>query len=185
MKEDRTKQTPAGVDRRQFLKSTGLTLAAAQALSPFVLSGCGSSGGGRRRSASERQYHQGRHPALADRDDGDQRNVPQGRGADGHRRDQREGRRPRQEDRSHRRGPGVQVHRCLPGEGEEAAAEGQGAGRVRLLDLGEPQERAAGVRGEQRPALLPRPVRGQRVARKTSSTPARRRISRFCRPSSG
>jgi urea transport system substrate-binding protein len=52
MKEERTKQTPAGVNRRQFLKSTGLTLAAAQALSPFVLSGCGSSGTGGGSAAS-------------------------------------------------------------------------------------------------------------------------------------
>jgi urea transport system substrate-binding protein len=52
MKEDRTNQTPAGVNRRQFLKSTGMTLAAAQALSPFVLSGCGSSGPGGGSAAS-------------------------------------------------------------------------------------------------------------------------------------
>jgi urea transport system substrate-binding protein len=52
MKEDRTNQTPAGVNRRQFLRSTGMTLAAAQALSPFVLSGCGSSGPGGGSAAS-------------------------------------------------------------------------------------------------------------------------------------
>ncbi len=48
MKDATPSSTPAKVTRRGFLKRTGqagLTLAAAQALAPFVLSGCSSSGG--------------------------------------------------------------------------------------------------------------------------------------------
>ncbi len=45
MKDERNKAR-SGVSRRQFLTSTGLTLAAAQALSPFVLSGCAPGGAG-------------------------------------------------------------------------------------------------------------------------------------------
>ena len=45
MKVNRKPASSPGVNRRQFLKKTGLTLAAAQALSPFVLSGCGPGAG--------------------------------------------------------------------------------------------------------------------------------------------
>ena len=55
---------------------------------------------------------------------------------------------------------------------------------VRLLDVGQPQVRAAGLRGQQRPALLPGAVRGRRVLARTSSTPAPRRTSRSSRPPS-
>ena len=43
----------------------------------------------------------------------------------------------------------------------ELLAEGQGRGGVRLLDLGQPQVGAAGVRGAERPAVLPGAVRGR------------------------
>ncbi len=46
MKTNRKQRSSSGLNRRQFLKSTGLTLAAAQAFSPFILSGCGPSGSG-------------------------------------------------------------------------------------------------------------------------------------------
>src|SRR6478752_6845673 len=42
-------------------------------------------------------------------------------------------------------------------EGARAAAEGQGCGGVRLLDLGQPQVGAAGVRGAERHPVLPGP----------------------------
>ena len=49
LKHDKSKQTSSGMTRRQLLKRAGqtsLTLVAAQALSPFLLSGCSSSGTG-------------------------------------------------------------------------------------------------------------------------------------------
>ena len=46
MKTNRKQRSPSGINRRQFLKNTGLTLAAAQAFSPFILSGCGPAGSG-------------------------------------------------------------------------------------------------------------------------------------------
>ena len=46
MKTNRKQLSPSGINRRQFLKNTGLTLAAAQAFSPFILSGCGPAGSG-------------------------------------------------------------------------------------------------------------------------------------------
>ena len=49
------------------------------------------------------------------------------------------------------------------GEGQAAPAPGQGRGRLRLLDVGQPQVGAAGVREQQRPALLPGAVRGRGV----------------------
>ena len=45
MKVNRKSASSRGVNRRQFLKQTGLTLAAAGAVAPFVLSGCGPGGG--------------------------------------------------------------------------------------------------------------------------------------------
>ena len=49
---------------------------------------------------------------------------------------------------------------ALRREGARAAREGQGRRRLRLLDVGVAQVGAAGVREEQRPALLPGAVRG-------------------------
>ena len=48
-------------------------------------------------------------------------------------------------------------------KGAPAAHAGQGRGRVRLLDLGVAQIGAAGVRGTERPALLPGAVRRRRA----------------------
>ncbi len=45
MKVNRKPVSSRGVNRRQFLKQTGVTLAAAGALAPFVLSGCGPGAG--------------------------------------------------------------------------------------------------------------------------------------------
>src|SRR5258705_9718436 len=47
--------------------------------------------GGVCRSGARPRHHQGRRPALAVRNDGDQRNRAQGRDADGNRGNQREG----------------------------------------------------------------------------------------------
>ena len=49
---------------------------------------------------------------------------------------------------------------------------------VRLLDQRVAQVGAAGVRGAERPAVLPRAVRGRRALARTCSTPAPRRTSR-------
>ena len=59
----------------------------------------------------------------------------------------------------------------------ELIAEGQGRRRVRLLDLGSAQIRAAGLRGAEQPALLPRAVRGrgkltQRLLHRRRAEPA-------------
>ena len=51
---------------------------------------------------------------------------------------------------------------ALPREGQAAAAQGAGRRGLRLLDLRQPQDRAARVREEQRPPLLPPAVRGRR-----------------------
>jgi len=48
-------------------------------------------------------------------------------------------------------------------KGQAAADQGQGRGDLRLLDLGVAQVGAAGVRGAQRPAVLPGAVRGRRA----------------------
>jgi hypothetical protein len=47
---------------------------------------------------------------------------------------------------------------ALRRKGQAAARRGQGRRDLRLLDFGEPQVRAAGLRERQRPALLPRAV---------------------------
>ena len=59
----------------------------------------------------------------------------------------------------------------------ELIDEGQGRGRVRLLDLGQPQVGAAGVRGAQQHPVLSRPVRGrgeqqERVLHRRRAEPA-------------
>ena len=55
-------------------------------------------------------------------------------------------------------GPRVEVHGRLPRKGQEAPADGPSGCRLRLLDLGQPQVGAAGLREQQRPALLSGPV---------------------------
>ena len=105
---------------------------------------------------------QGRHPPLAVGNDGDQRDVAQGRRADDHRGDQREGRRARAQARAGRRRPGLELA-AVRREGARPDPEGEGRRHLRLLDLGLAQVGAAGVRGAERPALLPGAVRGRGV----------------------
>ena len=78
--------------------------------------------------------------------------------ADGDRRDQRQGRRARQEARARGGRPGLQLA-AVRREGAPAAHAGQGRRGLRLLDLGVAQVGAAGVRGAERPAVLPGAVR--------------------------
>ena len=78
------------------------------------------------------------------------------------RRDQHEGRRAGQEARAGGRRPGVELA-AVRREGQAAAHEGQGRRGVRLLDIGVAQVGAAGVRGAQRPAVLPGAVRRRRA----------------------
>ena len=123
--------------------------------------------GARRRSRvpqhSESAGHgQDRRPALALGHDGHQRGVAAGRRADGHRGGQRQGRRHGPQDRARRRRSGVELG-SLRREGQAAPAAGQGGGRVRVLDVGQPEVGPAGVREQQRPALLPGAVRGRGV----------------------
>ena len=59
----------------------------------------------------------------------------------------------------------------------ELISQGQGRGRVRLLDLGVAQIRAAGVQGAEHHPVLPRPVRGrgeraQRLLHRRRAEPA-------------
>ena len=61
--------------------------------------------------------------------------------------------------------------------------QGQGRGRVRLLDLRVAQVGAAGVRGAERRSCSTRCSTRARKASATSSTPAPRRTSRRSRPS--
>ena len=76
------------------------------------------------RAAEDRQ---GRRAAFAVRHDGDQRDGAEGHGADGDRRDQRQGRRDGREDRAGRRRPGLQLA-AVRREGAPAPHPGQGRG---------------------------------------------------------
>ena len=105
-----------------------------------------------------RRHDQGRRAAFAVGNDGDQRDGAEGRRADDDRRDQREGRRARQEARARRRRSGVELA-AVRRKGAAAHLAGQGRRGVRLLDLGVAQVGAAGVRGAERPPLLPGAVR--------------------------
>ena len=104
-------------------------------------------------------YDQGRHPPFVVGHDGDQRDDPEGRRADDDRGAEQEGRPAGQEARGRGGRSGVELA-AVRREGARAAAEGQGRRGVRLLDLGQPQVGAAGVRGAERHPLLPGPVRG-------------------------
>ena len=66
-----------------------------------------------------------------------------------------------QEDRARRRRWRLELA-ALRREGQAAPRAGQGRRHLRLLDLGQPQVGAAGLREEQRAALLPRAVRRRR-----------------------
>ena len=97
-------------------------------------------------------------------------------GADGGRGDQRQGRRDGLQDRAGGGRPGLELA-ALRREGAPAHHAGQGRGGVRLLDLGVAQVRAAGVRGAERPAVLPGAVRGrgaleERVLHRRRAQPA-------------
>ncbi len=111
---------------------------------------------------ARRGERQDRRAALPLRDHGHQRGVAPRRRADGGRGDQRQGRRDGQEDRACRRRPGFELG-PVRREGQAAPAPGQGRRRVRLLDIGEPEVGTAGLREQQRPALLPGAVRGRGV----------------------
>ncbi len=103
---------------------------------------------------ARRGHDQGRHSPFAVGHDGDQRDDSQGRDADADRRAQREGRAARQESRAGRRRSGVELA-VVRGEGPGTAHQGQGRGRVRMLDFGVAQIRPAGVRGVERASVLP------------------------------
>ena len=102
-------------------------------------------------------HRQSRRPPLAQRHHGDLGDLA-ARHAPLHlRRDQRQGRRDGQEDRARRRRRRLQLA-ALRRESQAAPRAGQGRRDLRLLDLRQPQVRAARLREEQRPALLPRAV---------------------------
>ena len=136
-----------------------------------------------RRRACRRRHDQGRHPAFAVGHDGDFGDDAEGRDADAHRRAEQEGRPARQEARGRRRRSGLRLA-ALRRKGARADQPGQGRRGVRLLDLGQPQVRAAGVQGAEQPPLLSRPVRGrgeraQRLLHRRRAEPAghsRRRL---------
>src|SRR5205823_1577991 len=86
----------------------------------------------------------------------------QGRDADGDRRDQRQGWGPWQEARAGGRRPRVELA-AVRGKGAPAPDAGQGRGRLRLLDERIAQVGAAGIRGIERPALLPGAIRRRGV----------------------
>ena len=139
---------------------------------------------GRNTSAGRRRHDQGRRPALAVGHDGDQRDGAEGRRADGDRRDQRQGRRAGQEARAGGRRPGLELAAVRREGARSCITQDKVAVDLRLLDLGVAQVGAAGVRGAERPAVLPGAVRGRRALARTCSTPAPRPTSRRSRRSS-
>ena len=131
-----------------------------------------------------RGYDQGRHSPFAFRNHGDQRDDAEGRGAHAHRRAEQEGRRTRQEARGGRGRSGLELA-AVRGEGPRVDQQGQGRRRVRLLDVGVAQIRAAGVQGAQQHPVLSGAVRrrrerAQRILHRCRTEPAghpRRRLS--------
>gem|GEM_PF-3959916 len=109
----------------------------------------------------ESHRHRGlrRTASLGHGHDGDQRDGLDSSRAARDRADQRVGRRARPSDQDH---PGRRRERLahVCGEGEEATRERPRRGRVRLLDVGIAQSRAAHLRERERPALLPDLLRG-------------------------
>ena len=90
--------------------------------------------------------------------------VAEGRRADDDRRDQRQGRRPRQASSKPVVVDPASNWPLFAEKAKQLHHAGQGRGGLRLLDVSvSPQVRAAGVRKEQRPALLSGPVRRRRV----------------------
>jgi hypothetical protein len=127
-----------------------------------------------------RRDHQGRHPALAVRHHGHQRDHAERRHADAGRRAEQEGRFAGQEARSGGGRPGLRLA-AVRRKGARADGEGKGRRGLRLLDLGVAQVRAAGVRRAERYPVLSGAVRGRGKSSATSSTPAPRRTSRRSR----
>ena len=150
--------------------------APAPGAAPAAPAAAGSTGG--RQGAD-----QGRHPPLALRDHGHQRDVAAGRGAHDHRRDQRGGRRARAQARAGGRRPGLQLA-ALRREGARPDPEPEGRRDLRLLDLGLAQVGAAGVRRIEWAALLPGAVRGRGVVLERLLHGRRARTSRRSRRSS-
>ena len=60
----------------------------------------------------------------------------------------------------------------FPEKAKKLLLQGQGRRRLRLLDLGQPQERAAGLRGEQRPAFYPVQYEGNECSKNVVYTGA-------------
>ena len=124
----------------------------------------------------DRHRGHGRSVALVDRHDGDlgDRRDP-GRAARD-RPDQRDGRPARTQDQGDQGGWRFRLA-DLRREGQEAVGERPCGMRVRLLDFGLAQGRAAGVREGERPALLPDLLRGpgaveERLLHRPGSDPA-------------
>ena len=114
---------------------------------------CASAGRRSRTTArARRRADQGRHPAFAFRHDGDQRDHPERPDADGDQRPERPRRAAGPADPAGGRRSGIELA-IVRGEGARIADRGQGRRRVRLLDLGVAQVRAAGIRGIERPAV--------------------------------
>ena len=123
-----------------------------------------------------RRADQGRRPPLPVRHHGDQRTDAEGHRADAGRRAEQQG---------GLLGTKLEAVVVDPASNWPLFAEkarellaGQGRRDLRLLDLRVPQVGAAGVRGAERPAVLPGAVRRRGVVARTSSTPAPRRTSR-------
>ena len=138
-------------------------------------------------------HREDRRPAFAFGDDGDFGNVAARRGADGGRRDQRrrrgKSRRDELQNQAGRRRSRLQLA-SLCREGQAIDRAGQSRGDLWLLDFGQPQIGAAGLRSEihqrrkpvrRRPAVLSRAIRRRRTiaqhflhrrfARTSSSSP--------------
>ena len=146
--------------------------------------GIGSRGHGGGAARQGRGHHQGRHSPFALRHHGDQRDDAERRDAHADRRAEQEGRPARQEARAGGGRSGLQLA-AVRRKGARTDLQGQGRRRVRLLDLGVAQVRAAGVQGAQLDPVLSGAVRGrgeraQRVLHRRRAEPAghpRRRLS--------
>ena len=162
MKHPSSDSAQPTLNRRKFLQTTGrasLTLAAAQALAPFALMGCSSSS---TRSVAGSTVKVGilhsltgtmaiSETSLQDVELMAIEEINASGGVLG------------KKIEAIVEDPESKFTDVFPEKAKKLLLRGQGGGRLRLLDLGQPQERPAGLREEQRPALLPGAVRGQRV----------------------
>ena len=110
--------------------------------------------------ACRRRHDQGRNPSFALGNDGDFRDDAQRRHADAHRGAEQEGWAARQAARGRGRRPGVGLA-ALRREGARADHRQRRRRRLRLLDFGVAEIRAAGLRGTEQPPFLSRAVRGR------------------------